>query len=450
MVNQRYEYTMTIDAERTLSAIYTVIRQSAGDDYFLYENPPCWCLGLGRVATLQIDAAGKQALEEQANGEHRYPINGTLADCARQFVRNYAEKAPRIYGMAAFNYAARVRGLPFTPGTWPLLNLVIPRCELIFQQGQVTIYAPTEAECQRLSTMLCDINDPPNRPVMAVDTAQCGDDYRQRVARALAEIDAGDYEKVIVSRMLALPAPLDIPATWWLGRQKNTPARSFLFRLAEREATGFSPELVVRVEQERAMTEPLAGTRARTDNAQQNAQQQQALISDSKEIVEHIISVKEAIRELNQVCRPASVVVNDLMSVRERGSVLHLGSQVSGQLGEGQDAWDVFDELFPAITASGIPKTAALAAIQGLESVPRELYSGAVMFIENPHRFDAALVLRSAFQDSHRQWIQAGAGIIAQSTPERELTETQEKLASIAPYVVVKCFVNNNHYYLQD
>ena len=94
------------------------------------------------------------------------------------------------------------------------------------------------------------------------------------------------------------------------------------------------------------------------------------------------------------------------MSVRQRGSVQHLGSGVSGQLAEDKDAWDAFTVLFPSITASGIPKKAALNAIMQIEKTPRELYSGAILLLEDT-RFDAALVLRSVFQDSQRCWIQA-------------------------------------------
>ncbi|KXG52665.1 ADC synthase [Penicillium griseofulvum] len=96
--------------------------------------------------------------------------------------------------------------------------------------------------------------------------------------------------------------------------------------------------------------------------------------------------------------------------------------------------WDAFDVVFPSITASGIPKLAALKAIQRLDQ-PRELYSGAVIMIEDLE-FEAALVLRTVFQDQNRAWIQAGAGVISQSNPERELMETHEKLASIAPFVI--------------
>ena len=92
--------------------------------------------------------------------------------------------------------------------------------------------------------------------------------------------------------------------------------------------------------------------------------------------------------------------------------------------------------LFPSYPAGALPKNGGLNAILHIEKTPRELYSGAILLLEDT-RFDAALVLRSVFQDSQRCWIQAGAGIIAQSTPERELTETREKLASIAPYLMV-------------
>ena len=261
---------------------------------------------------------------------------------------------------------------------------------------------------------------------LAVDTALNGEAYKQQVARAVAEIRRGEYVKVIVSRAIPLPSRIDMPATLLYGRQANTPVRSFMFRQEGREALGFSPELVMSV----------AGTRDRMGNPEHNKAKEAELLHDSKEVLEHILSVKEAIAELEAVCQPGSVVVEDLMSVRQRGSVQHLGSGVSGQLAENKDAWDAFTVLFPSITASGIPKNAALNAIMQIEKTPRELYSGAILLLDDT-RFDAALVLRSVFQDSQRCWIQAGAGIIAQSTPERELTETREKLAIIAPYLMV-------------
>jgi hypothetical protein len=133
------------------------------------------------------------------------------------------------------------------------------------------------------------------------------------------------------------------------------------------------------------------------------------------------------------------VTIRDFMSVRERGSVQHLGSKLISELEGDADCWSAFNTIFPSITATGIPKNAALEAVERLESRPRELYSGAVLKLGKENwgsSFEAALVLRSVFQDKNRSWIQAGAGIIEQSNPEREMTETMEKLASIAPYLI--------------
>lgn len=152
--------------------------------------------------------------------------------------------------------------------------------------------------------------------------------------------------------------------------------------------------------------------------------------------MEHVVSAREAITELQRLCPRDTVKIEDFMSIRTRGSVQHLGSRITGILSPEKDIWDAFDVVFPSITASGIPKHAALEAIQRLEDQPRELYSGAVTMIEDLESFEAALVLRTVFQDRNRAWIQAGAGVISQSNPQRELTETCEKLASIAPFVI--------------
>ena len=122
--------------------------------------------------------------------------------------------------------------------------------------------------------------------------------------------------------------------------------------------------------------------------------------------------------------------------IKERGPVLHLGSSVGGTIAEDKDHWNALDMIFPSITASVIPKPIALEAIDRLENRPRELYAGAVLLIDGKELFEATLCLRTVFQDPEKQWIQAGAGVIAQSCPERELTETHEKMASIAPYIV--------------
>jgi salicylate synthetase len=125
------------------------------------------------------------------------------------------------------------------------------------------------------------------------------------------------------------------------------------------------------------------------------------------------------------------------MGIKERGSVQHLGSGVHGRMSPEVDPWTALNVLFPSITASGIPKDLALRAIDRIETRPRELYSGSILLIDSKENFfEATLCLRIVLQDPTNTWIQAGAGIIEQSNPDREFTETVEKLGSIAPYIV--------------
>jgi salicylate synthase len=140
--------------------------------------------------------------------------------------------------------------------------------------------------------------------------------------------------------------------------------------------------------------------------------------------------------ELRAVCDAGSVQVTDFMAVEERGSVQHLASRVSGQLKQGSNAWHAFAGLFPAVTASGIPKAMACELIRRYEPQPRDLYSGAVLTVDEDGSLDAALVLRAVFQQSGRTWLRAGAGIVEPSTPDREFEETCEKLRSISRFLV--------------
>jgi salicylate synthetase len=128
--------------------------------------------------------------------------------------------------------------------------------------------------------------------------------------------------------------------------------------------------------------------------------------------------------------------VLDFMTVRERGSVQHLGSTVGGQLLRSMDRMDALEALFPAVTASGIPKAESVDAILRLDEGPRGLYSGAVVTFSADGGMDAALTLRSAYESDGRTWLRAGAGIIADSTPDREFEETCEKLTTLAPHLV--------------
>ncbi|WP_342021634.1 salicylate synthase [Corynebacterium bovis] len=264
-----------------------------------------------------------------------------------------------------------------------------------------------------------------------------GDAYRATVTRAVEEIRAGRYEKVIISRRVTVPGRPDIPATYRAGRAANSPARSFAFEWPELSAAGFSPEIVVSVDADGLVTtEPLAGTRALTGDPEEDRRLHDDLVTDDKEIAEHCLSVRDAMEEVGSVCDGARV--DEFMAVRRRGSVQHLASTVRGRLAGGRDRFDALGVLFPAVTASGIPKREALDAVHRLEPVARGMYAGAFVVLGADGSLETALSLRTVYATDRAAWVQAGAGIVRSSRPEREFTETCEKLGSVAPYVVVR------------
>src|SRR5262249_39341271 len=159
---------------------------------------------------------------------------------------------------------------------------------------------------------------------------------------------------------------------------------------------------------------------------------------NSKEIAEHAISVRSSLQEISEVAEPGTAVVTDFMTVRERGSVQHLGSTINARLDASRDRMDALEALFPAVTASGVPKAAGVDAILRLDELPRGLYSRAVLLVPAAGGPDAALTLRAAYECGGTTWLRAGAGIIEESTTEREFEETCEKLSTLAPYLIAR------------
>ncbi|KAJ5086212.1 hypothetical protein N7532_010983 [Penicillium argentinense] len=442
MPSHRMSMSFTSPSD-ALGSVTKVLAKHQSDDYFTYERDGHWYIGLGSQSSLLIDPKGETITVITGAEETSRAVDKTsTTDIVRDFIYENSKYGSKIHGQVGFNYAALIRGQTFNHGRWPLLSLMVPRNEITVCQHDVTVAGYDEEEVQNLYSLIK--HDTPSfdldysRNNVNINTQDTADKYTGLVKKALSDIAQGQYTKVIASRVVEIGHKVDMPATLLLGRRSNNPARSFSFNHNGHEATGFSPELVLSVKKGKVVTEPLAGTRSCEGTNEEIAQLRQELLNDPKEVLEHVVSVKEAIEELGRLCPPDSITVEDLMSVRARGSVQHIGSRVGGMLSPDKDIWDAFDVLFPSITACGIPKNAAIEAIQRLEDRPRELYSGAILLVEGLETMEAALVLRSAFQDTSRQWIQAGAGIILQSNPQRELRETHEKLASIAPFVVPK------------
>jgi salicylate synthetase len=406
-----------------------------GDEYLLYEYDGQWVLAIGARAAIELDRDELRIIRDGVT--QREAWTGRPAPVLGDAVDRLLLETDQAFGWIAFEFGAYRYGLQerLAPNT-ALAKVFWPRTRIMVTSDTVSLVDADEHH-RNVVVGLLSAGRPPTPTPSPVDVAGDSSNYRGRVGAAITEIAAGCYHKVILSRSVNVPFPLDFPSTYRLGRRHNTPARSFLLRLGGFRALGFSPELVAAVYDDGVVvTEPLAGTRALGRGAVCDRQAREDLESDSKEIVEHAMSVRSALQEITEIAEPGTAAVVDFMAVRERGSVQHLGSTVTGRLDASKDRMDALETLFPAVTASGIPKAASVDAILRLDEAPRELYSGAVVMFSADGRLDAALTLRTAYERDGRTWLRAGAGIIGASDPDREFEETCEKLSTLAPHLV--------------
>ena len=443
MLKQYREVSVFFDDDPLLAAV-ELVRVVAPADYILYEaGQGEWSLGLGIHSRVTIYADRTVLTTDGAEQVFEHGERSTAVDDA---LSNVSVADWRVYGTADFELARHLYGLELRDPAAPLARMFVPEAEARFSDSSVLLRALDGDALDRLrrclDSALSSKNGSrsahaPSKLHLPEIAAHDAGPYRHAVAAALAEIRSHQYRKVILSRRVPISRPIDMAQSFVAGRRANTPARSFMLCLDGLRAAGFSPETVVEVDEAgKVRTTPLAGTRSTGADVMEELALREELVSDSKEIAEHAISVYVAFDELTMVCHPTSVVVPNFMIVSRRGTVQHLASSVRGALLTNCSAWDAFSALFPAVTASGVPKREAVDAIGRFERQSRGLYSGCVMIADESGRLDAALVLRSFFQQDGRTWLQAGAGIMNMSTPERELEETQEKLTSVSNHLV--------------
>ncbi len=415
-------------------------REVSGTPYTVYEREGEWSIGIGTAAEILVHPEKIELIRSESR--QQWPADAaSFVNVLSDALASLEITDWRVYGTATFELARHFYGLPPGGTDQPLMHLIIPHTEIRLREGLARVKTLHAHELAVWVNKVADADakdsDTETGQPLPFDLA--GDDpaYRQAVTEAVGQICAGHYHKVILSREVTVPATIDLVATYLKGRRGNQPARSFLLSRPGFACAGFSPETVVEVSADlKVSTQPLAGTRARGRDADEQARLRAALYHDPKEIAEHASSVKLATDEMSQVCQADSIAVREFMTVSLRGSVQHLASRVIGTLAEGCNGWSAFRSLFPAVTASGIPKRQAIADIARLEGKPRGLYSGCVLIADSDGMLDAALVLRSVYRDGNRVWAQAGAGIVEMSTPERELEETREKLASVCHFLI--------------
>ena len=261
--------------------------------------------------------------------------------------------------------------------------------------------------------------------------------YEKMVAQGKEYILAGDVIQVVLSQRFSRPTsaePLDIYRAL---RTINPSPYMFFLDLEECHIIGASPELLVQVEEGNVTTHPIAGTRWRGRTPEEDVDLEHELINDEKERAEHIMLVDLGRNDIGRVSQPGTVQVPRLMGIDRLSHVMHLVSQVTGQLRPDMDQYDAFQACFPAGTISGAPKIRAMEIIAELEPDLRGPYSGAVGYFGYSGNLDTAIAIRTMVMKDGIAHVQAGAGIVADSVPEREHTECLNKARALLHAVAV-------------
>ena len=255
--------------------------------------------------------------------------------------------------------------------------------------------------------------------------------FVKNVRRAKEYIAAGDVFQVVLSQRLDFTPPAEPFQIYRALRTVNPSPYMFFLKLDEMHVLGASPEMLVRVSGRKLEYRPIAGTHRRGADAAEDERLIEQLRHDEKERAEHVMLVDLGRNDLGRVSNYGSVKVRDLMYVEKYSHVMHLVSALEGELRNGLDALDALAACFPAGTLSGAPKVRAMQIIEELEPVRRGVYGGAVLYADHAGNLDSCIAIRTMVLRGKRAYIQAGAGIVADSDPEKEYQECINKASAL-------------------
>ena len=263
-------------------------------------------------------------------------------------------------------------------------------------------------------------------------------DFEVAVSRAKAHITAGDIFQAVISRRMhrrTHAQPFDIYRA--LRRVNPSPYMFYLELPDGLRLIGSSPEVLVRLDHGIVESRPLAGTRPRGDTPAEDQALAEELLADPKERAEHVMLVDLARNDVGRVSRFGTVTAPTLMEIERYSHVMHIVSDVRGELDPARDAYDVLRACFPAGTVSGAPKVRAMEIIEELEPERRGPYAGAVGYFGFSGNMDTCITIRTIVMQGDRVFLQAGAGIVADSDPSREFDETNSKLQALSQAVIL-------------
>jgi anthranilate synthase component 1 len=251
--------------------------------------------------------------------------------------------------------------------------------------------------------------------------------FMKKVKKAKRYVYDGDVFQVVLAKSMGFSLQGNLIRLYESLRVVNPSPYMYMVKMSERCIIGSSPEMLMRVTGDFVETFPIAGTRPVVKDDRENEKLKEDLLRDEKELAEHTMLVDLARNDIGRVCEFGSVRVNELMTVKRFSHVQHIVSHVTGRLQKGRDSFDALRAVFPAGTVSGAPKVRAMEVIDELEPTLRGPYAGALGYFSLNGSCDFAITIRSLFVNRNRGYIQSGAGIVMDSEPANEWSETEHK-----------------------
>jgi anthranilate synthase component 1 len=289
----------------------------------------------------------------------------------------------------------------------------------------------------RLGELAKELRKPANVPLTSImeaatPSSEFGEDaFKAAVEKAKRYIFDGDIMQVVLSQRMSQPfhaSPLSLYRTL---RTLNPSPYMFYYDMGGFHVVGASPEILVRKEHDTVTVRPIAGTRPRGITREDDEALAKELLADPKELAEHLMLMDLGRNDIGRVAETGSVKVTENMLIERYSHVMHIVSNVDGKLKPGLDAMDVLRATFPAGTVSGAPKVRAMEIIDELEPTKRGVYAGAVGYLSFNGDMDVAIAIRTAVIKDNTLYVQAGAGIVADSVAQSEWTETQNKARAV-------------------
>jgi anthranilate synthase component 1 len=411
---------------------------------------------------LEMIARGSRVTIRESGEEQSYDSRDPLDELRRRLAAFEAVHLPELppieggaIGYAGYDVVRYVENLPHPPADdrgLPDLSFAFYDRIVVFDNVNKALFVIAMARldrfngnlrkayddaCGRIDELVDRLSGPTNLPPADIQTA--GDPslayhsnfkpaaFEAAVRKCVEYIRAGDIFQVVISQRLELELdcePFDVYRTL---RVVNPSPFMFFLRTPEVTLVGSSPEIMCRVVNGQVTVRPLAGTRKRGATDEEDSRLAEELLADPKERAEHVMLVDLGRNDVGRVAQFGSVKLSDVMVIERYSHVMHITSNVTGQLPPGRDAFDALKACLPAGTVSGAPKVRAMQIIDELEPHRRGPYAGAVGYIDYSGNMDTCIALRTLVVQGNKAYVQAGAGIVADSDPASEYQETLNK-----------------------